>query len=84
MVIHVDVAGRVRAVVLLRAAERSMIYLLYCAAPCVLHTITADLFSLMMLKMELKLFFGAYRVIFSSRGDSVGNVSCSIFLVGSV
>lgn len=53
VVIHVDVAGRVRAVV---AAERSMIYLLYCAAPCVLHTITADFFSLMMLKMELKLF----------------------------
>lgn len=45
------------AAVLLRAAERSILYLLYCAASYVLCTVSPDLFPLMMLRMELKLFW---------------------------
>lgn len=58
-----------------------MIYLLYSVAPYTsLHTIVPDFFSL----SEEMEFSGTNTVIFSSRGDNVGNISCSTFLVGSL
>lgn len=59
-------------------SRKGMIYLLYSAGPCVLHTTNPGFFSLMVLRMELEL---AWCLLFR---QCERNVSCSVFLVGSL